>query len=190
MRRLAPVLAAFLATPALAFDVPEKAEAALGQGKPYVSVTEADGGASLIQAAIDIPAPVEVIWATVTDCERAPEMSPNLKSCRVVQRDPAGGWEVREQITKPGLIPSLRNVMRAEYDRPRSIRFRRVDGDLRRLDGEWRLTPKPGGIVRVTYEARMAAPFRIPAPLARLALRREAPTSMLTLRRESLARAK
>ena len=40
-------------------------------------------------AAVDIAAPVETIWATVTDCERAHEMSPNLKSCRVLQRAPA-----------------------------------------------------------------------------------------------------
>ncbi|HEY8573415.1 SRPBCC family protein [Phenylobacterium sp.] len=177
------------ATPAFAFDVPQKAEAALAQGKAFVQVSEAAEGASLIQAAVDIAAPVETIWATVTDCERAPEMSPNLKSCRVMQRDPAGRWEVREQITKPGIIPSLRNVMRADYERPRAIRFRKIDGDLRMLEGEWRLTPRAGGVVRVTYEARMAANLRIPAALTRMALRKEVPVSMATLRRESMARA-
>lgn len=190
MFRIAFLAALSAASPALAFDVPARAEAALGEGKPYVYVTEGPNGAALIQAAVDIAAPIETIWATVTDCARAPEMSPNLKSCKVVQRDPAGRWEVREQVTKPGIIPSLRNVMRADYERPRAIRFRRVDGDLRILEGEWRLTPRPGGLVRVTYEAKMAAPFRIPAPLTRMALRREVPVSMATLRRESVARAR
>lgn len=188
MRHLV-LLALLLPTPALAFDVPARAEAVLAKGQPFVEVSAAADGASLVQGAIDIAAPAEVIWATVTDCEHAPEMSPNLKSCRVLQRAPDGRWEVREQITKAGLLPALRNVMRAEYDRPRSIRFRRVEGDLRVLEGEWRLTPRPGG-VRVTYESRIGAPFKIPGTLARMALRREVPVNLSILRREALARAR
>lgn len=189
-RVLVPLLLAALATPAAAFDVPAAATGALQKGQPFVQVSDAGDGAALVQAAVDIAAPVETIWATVTDCERAHEMSPNLKSCRVLQRAPDGRWEVREQVTKAGLLPSLRNVMRADYDRPRSIRFRRTDGDLRILQGEWRLTPRPGGVVRVTYEATIGAPFKVPGALARMALRREVPVSMQTLRREALARAR
>lgn len=184
-----PLLFALLPTSALAFDAPARAEAVLAKGQPFVEVTGGADGAAVVQAAIDIPAPIETVWATVTDCERAAQMSPNLKSCRVLQRGPQGAWEVREQITKPGILPSMRNVMRAEYDKPRSIRFRRVDGDLRILEGEWTLTPRGSG-VRVTYESRIATALKVPATLARMALRREVPSSMAILRRESIARAR
>jgi uncharacterized membrane protein len=175
--------------PAFAFEVPAKAEAVLAKGQPYVEVSGGADGSAVVQGVVDIAAPAEVIWGVVTDCEHAPQMSPNLKSCRVLQRGPDGRWETREQVTKAGVLPSLRNVMRADYDRPRSIRFRRVDGDLRVLEGEWRLTPRAGG-VRVTYESRIAPPFKIPGALARMALRREVPLNLTSLRREALARAR
>lgn len=178
-----------LATPAAAVELPAQAAAILEQGRPFVAVTPGpDGSSGAILAAIDIAAPIEVIFATITDCALAPRMARNLKSCRLVDRDPAGRWEVREQVSKAGFLPPVRSVFRSDYDRPRRIRFHRIGGDLRMLEGEWRLEPQPDGEVRVVYECRVAAPFRIPGALARLALRADVPKALVALRRESQAR--
>ena len=56
------------------------------------------------------------------------------------------------------------------------------------FEGEWRLEPH-GDLVRVTYEARVAAPFSVPGWVARLALRHDVPMALLALRREAMARA-
>lgn len=191
MRILAVLLVLLAAgAPALALDLPARADALLQRGRPFVDVRpDPDGSSGLILAAIDIPAPLEVVWATVTDCSLAPKMAPNLKSCRVVGRDPAGRWEVREQISKGGLIPSVRSVFRSDYDYPRLIRFHRVDGDLSVLEGSWRFAPQPDGDVRVTYENRVAAPFHVPGPVARLVLRHDVPMALLALRHEAMAKA-
>ena len=147
-----------------------------------------DGASGLIRGVVDIPAPPQAVWAVLVDCDLAPRMVRRLKSCRIVERDPAGGWDVREHISRVGLIPPVRSVFRSDYEPPWRIRFHRAGGDLKVLEGEWRLLPLEGGGTRVFYESRASAPFAVPAPLARMVLRRDVPDALHALRREALAR--
>lgn len=173
---------------AQAFELAPRAEAQLDSGRPYVEVRrDPDGESGMIRGAIEIAAPPEVVWSVITDCELAPRMVDSLKSCRILQKDPAGRWDVREDVSRMGFMPSVRNVFRSDYDPPRSVRFHRVAGDLMVFEGEWRIEPH-GGRTRVLYESRVGAPFRVPGPIARLGLRYEVPRALLALRRESLAR--
>jgi hypothetical protein len=171
--------------PARAFDLPPKAEAQLERGRPWVEVREdADGRSGRVRAAIDIPASKDAIWALMLDCNAALRMVANLKSCRVLERDPQGRWDVREQVSRAAFLPSVRNVYRSEYDRPNRIDFRRTDGDMQVFEGGWRLETRADG-VRVTYEARASAPFTVPGWIARATLRHDVPAALLALRREA-----
>ena len=58
-----------------------------------------DVASGLIRGVVDIPAPPQAVWAVLVDCDLAPRMVRRLKSCRIVERDPAGGWDVREHIS-------------------------------------------------------------------------------------------
>jgi uncharacterized protein YndB with AHSA1/START domain len=177
------------AAPAQAFDLPPRAEALLARGRPFAEVRPgADGASGVVRAAIDIAAPRSVVWAVMTDCDLAPRMVANLKSCRVVDRDPAGRWDVREEVSKAAFLPAVRTIYREEFDAPGHMSFHRVGGDLKVLEGEWRLTPHGDG-TRVTYEARAAAPFAVPGWIARLVLRLDLPNALNALRREAMARA-
>lgn len=192
MRRLlVPLAWLAIGGPALAAELPVRAQAALDRGRAYVEVRpDADGSSGLISAAIDIQAPVEVVWKVMIDCDLAPAMVANLKSCRILERDPAGRWDVREYVSRRTfLLPPVRNVFRSTYEPGRRIRFHRTAGDLALFDGEWRLEPQASGAVRVFYENRVAAPFHVPGPLVRLALRYDVPAALLALRRECLDRA-
>jgi len=163
-------------------------EAALQNGRPFVEVLpDPDGDGGVIRAAIDIAAPPEVVFRVVTDCELAPKMVTSLKSCRILERDPAGRWDVREQVSKMTFLPSVRNVFRSDYDPPGRVRFHRVDGDLKVYEGEWRIEPLPGG-TRVSYSSRVSTPFHVPHALARFGLRMQVPQALLALRRECLVR--
>ncbi|WP_372781546.1 SRPBCC family protein [Phenylobacterium sp.] len=188
MRLLLVIAALAVATPAAAMELPPRAQAALDRGRPYAEVTtDADGSSGVIHAAIDIAAPPEAIWSVMTDCDLAPRMVANLKSCRIVERDPQGRWDVREQISKMTFLPSIRSVFREDFEPPRRMTFHRVGGDLKVLEGEWLLTPH-GDRTQVTYEARVAAPFSVPGWVARLALRHDVPMALMALRREAMAR--
>jgi carbon monoxide dehydrogenase subunit G len=163
--------------------------AALRTGRPQVEVrSDPAGDGGVIVAAIDVAAPPEVVFQVVTDCDLAPKMVTSLKSCRITARDPAGRWDVREQVSKMTLLPSVRNVFRSVYDPPNHVHFHRVDGDLKIYEGDWWIEPIDGG-TRVTYESRISTPFRVPGPLARWGMRMQVPQALLALRRESLARA-
>jgi uncharacterized protein YndB with AHSA1/START domain len=188
MRVLLVITAFIAASSAAAMELPPNAQAALDRGRPYAEVKpDADGSSGVIRAAIDIAAPPEVIWSVMTDCDLAPKMVANLKSCRILDRDPKGRWDVREQISKMTFVPSVRSVFREDFEPPNRLSFHQVGGDLKVLEGEWRLTPH-GGTTQVTYEAHVAAPFSVPGWLARLALRHDVPMALLALRREAMAR--
>jgi hypothetical protein len=188
--RIFPILLALaVSSPAAALDLGPKAQALLDRGRPYAEVTpDPDGTSGVIRAAIDIAAPIGAVWSVMTDCDLAPKMVANLKSCRILERDPQGRWDIREQVSRMTFLPSVRSVFREDFEPPNKMTFHRTDGDLDVLEGEWRLT-QHGERVRVTYEARVAAPFAVPGWIARLALRHDVPMALLAMRREAIARA-
>jgi uncharacterized protein YndB with AHSA1/START domain len=188
--RIFPILLALaVSSPAAALDLGPKAQALLDRGRPYAEVTpDPDGTSGVIRAAIDIAAPIGAVWSVMTDCDLAPKMVANLKSCRILERDPQGRWDIREQVSRMTFLPSVRSVFREDFEPPNKMTFHRIDGDLDVLEGEWRLT-QHGERVRVTYEARVAAPFAVPGWIARLALRHDVPMALLAMRREAVARA-
>ena len=174
---------------ASAADLPDRAQAQLERGRPFVEVSaDPDGASGVILAAIDVAAPQAAVWSVMTDCDLAPRMVPNLKSCRVLERDPQGRWDVREEISKMTFAPSVRTVYHEDFDPPRAMAFHRTGGDLSIFDGDWKLEPH-GDQVRVTYQARVAAPFAVPGWAARLALHHDVAVALAALRREAIARA-
>jgi uncharacterized membrane protein len=177
---LVAAFSALAAAPVLAVEPP-----------PTVTVTPDDrGAAGVIHGQIDIDAPRAVVWAIMVDCARAPLLMVNVKYCRVLSHDPAGRWDVREQVTKASLLPGVRTVMRSDYDAPHTVEFHRTDGDFKILEGEWRLEPLDGGAhTRVTYQSRMSSPFAAPGFLVRAVLRKDLPATLDNLRKASEAQA-
>ena len=187
MRTIAFIAALFGADSAGAFTLPPGAEAALERGHAWVDVRpDPDGHSGQVRAAIDIAASRETIWTLMLDCDAAIRIVTNLKSCRVLERDPQGRFDVREQVSRAAFLPSVRSVYRSDYDRPNRIRFNLTGGDMKVLEGEWRLEPRLDG-VRVTYEARAAASFAVPGWIARATLRHDVPAALVALRSEAQA---
>jgi len=160
------------------------AAAAPVEAPPSVEVVADTKGASGdIRAQVDIAATPATVWRVLIDCAQVPHLMVGAKSCKVLQHDPGGRWDVREQISSGGLLPAIRTVMRSDYDAPRSVHFHRIDGDLKVLEGSWHLEPLDSGLrTRVSYDSRVAAPFGIPAFMARSVLRGDMPKTMTNLR--------
>lgn len=159
-------------------------------GEVQVSATPEPGGAAAsVQASVEIAAPPATIYAIMTDCAAAMRMVRNLRACRVLERDPAGRWDIREhRLRWTTLMPPMRNVFRSEYQPDRSIRFARTAGDLKANEGEWTLEPLRGGAAtQVRYRARVALNAPVPSSVVRNGLNRDVPEMLRNLRRESLA---
>ena len=189
--RLPVILAAALAVsasaiPAFAWTPGARALATAASGKAWIEVTPDPRGApALARGVIDIAAPPSVVWTVMMDCAYSRRIMPSNRGCRVVERDPKGRWDTREHITKTPIMPALRAVFRSELEPHKRMTFTRAGGDMKVLNGEWRLEPLDGGKrTRVIHEMRMQPPFSAPGPLVRAFIRGEITQGLANLRRE------
>jgi len=137
-----------------------------------------------VSAAVRINAQPEAVWNVMTDCEHAPSFVPELKHCRRVKSAPDGAWELIEHEVKYSwLLPTVRYVFRADYQRPRRIDFRRVSGDLKDQEGTWLLEPTPDGSATIIqYEVYLDPGFWVPQVVVRRLLRDDLPALLKALR--------
>ena len=179
-------------TEAHSTDLPPSVDALLAKGGVWaVSHPDPDRVSARVEAAIDIAATPQKVWRTMTDCRNAYRLITNLKSCRVVQGDMAQGWDVREHITKGGLVPGLRIVFRSDYTAYSDISFKLVEGDLKVEQGEWRLVPlRNGTATRVIYRNRLALKLPVPQGLLADGLKKDTPRALIRLRDLCLEAAK
>lgn len=155
----------------------------LAQGE-ILTFTDVEGEHGRFRAAVQIAAPVERVFRTMTDCGEALEYVPHLQRCAVLESGPAGTWQVIEHEVDYGwLLPRAHYVFRAEYEPHAAVRFSNVRGDFRENDGVWELRSAAGGAgTLVTYEARVVPRRLVPRWLVRSTLRRELPALLEALR--------
>jgi hypothetical protein len=180
---------ALMTMPALtAWAPPESASHDLAEGKPFSEVAPAADGAVLIHAAIDIAAPPKVIWEVMHDCRYAQKLVTTVTLCRILQSDPAHDFDIRETVTHGNFfVPTISNIVREDYQPYQLVKFRKVGGNLKVEEGEWRLIPLQGGVTRVTYENLVGADILAPAPLVREGMKRDTAKVLVNLQRESVS---
>ena len=137
-----------------------------------------------IRAAVRIRATPEAIWAVMTDCQQARAYVPGLKRCRRIDGAPDGSWQdIEHEVRLSWLLPTVRYVFRAQYDRPHRIDFHRISGDLKEEEGTWLLSATADGSATVVeYEVYIDPGFWIPQPLVAHSLRKELPAALNGLR--------
>ncbi|MEM8608325.1 MAG: SRPBCC family protein [Myxococcota bacterium] len=138
-----------------------------------------------VGALVLVPQSVDRIWDIMVDCERAPEFVPNLRRCEVIDRAEDGSWELIEHEVKyRWFAPKTIYRFKAEYVHGQQVRFSRVSGDLRELEGVWGLFPLPteDDRVLVSYTVSIDPGVFVPDVLVRRALERDLPELMHALR--------
>jgi hypothetical protein len=159
-------------------------------GTPVVHVdTDEKAKAAHVSASIDIAAPPPVVWSVITDCARASHIIPNLESCRIVKHDPGGHWDIREHIINwATLMPRLRTVVRTSYEIGHRMMFKRVDGDMRISEGEWRVEPMANAhATRLYYNALVAPDFPVPEFLVERTVHSDLPNLLHAIEQASVA---
>jgi uncharacterized protein YndB with AHSA1/START domain len=142
-----------------------------------------------VRAAIQITAPPEQVFRTLTDCTQALKFVPHLKRCNVLDTAPDGTWQNVEQTVDYGwLAPRAEYVFHADYEDFHRIRFSHLRGDFHENHGTWEFHGQNGGrTTLVTYQARIAPAFFVPRWLMRSMLKRDLPDLMRGLRTRSEA---
>ena len=142
------------------------------------------------EAAIEIALPPAQLWAAMVDCTRALKYLARLKSCAITAADPHGRWDVREHVIEwfwP--LSTVRSVFRSEYAPFETIRFRRLEGNLKDLAGTWRLQAiREGRATRLHYDVRIDPGVAMPGFLLRSAIEGELRKSLAGLRKEATGR--
>lgn len=161
---------------------------ALAQSGPDFTIRHDNArDAMVIHASIDIDAPPTIVWDVVTDCARAPKYVPNMESCRILQREPQGRWQVRESIHNVMLLPRIHSLSRVEFDKGRRMSFKKAGGDMRIAEGEWRLIPlNKGKATRLSYDAVLALNISVPDFMVENIASRDVPILMKNIERASL----
>jgi ribosome-associated toxin RatA of RatAB toxin-antitoxin module len=156
----------------------------LGRGEVVVRVDPSGGQKNeRVEAAILIDAAAEPIWKLINDCRQTPEFIPGLKSCRVLQQDGTGEL-IEHRMKVSMLLPEMKYIFRAEYQRNRRIDFKRTSGDLKEFEGSWVLESVDGENPQtlVIYSVFLDAGFLLPQWAMQLLLRQDLPGVLLALR--------
>lgn len=146
---------------------------------------EADGH---IMAVIDIAAPPPIVFAVMVDCARAMKFVDQLTMCKVLETSADGSYDIREHHSRwLAIMPEMVSVFRSDYVPDREIRFSRVSGDLKFLQGSWQLQPMANGrATRLFYDARVGVDVPVPAFMIRASLESDVRRLLKALRAEVL----
>src|SRR5207237_4403767 len=122
------------------------------QRGPLVSVeTDAQGKFAAAVGLAEIDAPVERVWAVITDFGKYREFVPRVVGCeaRALPQGPRVDWE----IDSPGLNTHY-TVQYALDARARVAEGKQVHGDLEGSAWKWELFEVAPGRTRVRYTSR------------------------------------
>jgi carbon monoxide dehydrogenase subunit G len=98
----------------------------------------------------EIDAPRDIVWALVEDVESAPEWQGGLKALRALERDD-DGHAIRCETETDAKVRSVKSIVRFAYDGPGGLRWTQEKGDLKSVEGSWRLEDLGGERTRATY---------------------------------------
>lgn len=133
--------------------------AAAGARADNVSVeTQRHDGALQVVCRARLDAPAELAWQTLTDYDHLADFVPGMQRSRVLSRH--GPLSVVEQVGMARfLFVSIPiEVTLATTERaPDTIEARMTKGNLKRLEGVYRIEPQAGGGVQVSWKGLIEA---------------------------------
>ena len=99
---------------------------------------------------VEIDAPVERCYAIAADVESSPEWQGSLRSVEVLERD-SERRPVLLETESDAKVKSVRARLRFTYEPTAHIRWVQEKGDMKSLEGEWRLESLGENRTRATY---------------------------------------
>ena len=98
----------------------------------------------------EIDAPIERVWELVEDVEAAPRWQGGLKSVHAIERD-GDGRAVLCESESDAKVRTVKSIVRFSYAGPTELRWTQEKGELKSVDGSWRLEDLGGERTRATY---------------------------------------
>ncbi|HEX8745292.1 MAG TPA: SRPBCC family protein [Thermoleophilaceae bacterium] len=99
---------------------------------------------------VEVDAPVERCFEIAADIENAPEWQESLKDVEVLERDAERRAELVETLSD-AKVKTVRTRLRFSYTPPTEVRWVQEKGDVKSLEGWWRLEDLGEGRTRASY---------------------------------------
>jgi ribosome-associated toxin RatA of RatAB toxin-antitoxin module len=133
------------------------------------SIRRGDALEVICRATID--APLEILWQTLTDYDRLAEFIPGMRRSRVLER--RGAVAVVEQSGEAGflfLTFPIDVTLASTESPPYALEVSMLKGNLKRLDGAYRIEPQDGGRIVLTWTGIVEA-LSMPPLLGEIVMR-------------------
>ncbi len=98
----------------------------------------------------EIDAPLDQVWEVVEDVEDAPNWQGGLKGLRALERD-GEGRAILVEADNDAKVLSVKSTVRFAYDGPTRLSWSQEKGQLKSVEGSWKLEDLGGGRTRATY---------------------------------------
>jgi Polyketide cyclase / dehydrase and lipid transport len=139
---------------------------ALFQGEVLVEAIENGAGLPGLRAMFVVPASRERIWAVLLDYEHFPDIFAGIDKIQVLAHD-AFGATIAFWID--AMVKKYHYVVYRHYEKPGwRLTWRRLAGDLQRLEGSWEIRDtSERGVHLLVYESYVQVGGIIPTSLVR-----------------------
>src|SRR5437773_1364993 len=103
----------------------------------------------------------------ITDFESYPEWVAGMKSCRVLERDDEGRGLIVEAVLDLKLR-TIHYVNRYSYEEPTRLWWSSIEGDIKRIDGEYRFEDQGDATTRMTFTLDVDPGMFVPGPVKKM----------------------
>jgi ribosome-associated toxin RatA of RatAB toxin-antitoxin module len=118
-----------------------------------------------------LDAPLDLVWQTLTDYDRLAEFIPGMRKSRMVERRGAAAIVEQEGEARFLFVTFPIEVTLASTERaPYAIEVSMLKGNLKRLDGAYRIEPQGGGRLLLTWTGVVEA-LSMPPLLGEMVMR-------------------
>lgn len=100
-------------------------------------------------ASAEIEAPIAEVYAIAADVEGSPRWQPEIKLAECIERD--GDEQVLVRTETDAKVRRLSSTLRFSYQQPNRISWRQEEGDLKSVEGSWKLEALGDRRTRATY---------------------------------------
>ena len=113
-----------------------------------------------------VKAPIELCFDTIIDFDCYPEWFSGISDARILERDDARGrWTVEYQLQM--IIKTISYTLAYESERPGSLTWKLVAGDIKDVVGSYRFTKLERDLTEAECTQGVDVGFWIPGPLRR-----------------------
>src|ERR1700742_3469368 len=102
------------------------------------------------ERSVEIDAPIQRVFDIAADIEGAVDWMGSMKDVEVLERDGDGRAKLVETVND-AKVKTVKTKLSFTYNAPTEVRWRQEKGDVKSLDGWWKLEDLGGDRTRATY---------------------------------------